>query len=285
MDSSGRLFIVSTPIGNRQDITLRALQTLESVGLIACEDTRKTGRLIKGYGISNRLTAFHEYNEKQKTPVLIKKLGEGVSIALVSNAGTPLISDPGHRLAEAATRVGIPVIPIPGVSAAITALSVSGLPTDAFTFMGFPPRKNLKLEKFLLEMAGENRTLIFYESPVRIEALLKKMLEIFGDRRCMLAREMTKLYEEFLHGNISSLLEKIKTHKETRGEFTLVVAGAGRPGPVSKEAIHKRILEAFNGSETGISEISRRLASELGVSRREVYEESLRLFRKKGKTD
>jgi len=273
---------VSTPIGNRQDITLRALETLETVDLIACEDTRKTGRLMKEYGICSRLTSFHEHNEQQKTPVLIKRLEEGTSIALVSDAGTPLISDPGHRLARAATGAGIPVIPIPGASAVITALSVSGLPTDSFTFMGFPPKKGGKLEQFLLDLAGVRQTLVFYESPARIQNLLKKMLVIFGDRQCMIAREMTKLYEEFLHGNISGLLEKLAEHKEARGEFTLVVSGAGKADSVPLETIRNRILEETRESETGISEISRQLASELGVSRRAVYEEALRLARKKG---
>ncbi|MCK5418905.1 MAG: 16S rRNA (cytidine(1402)-2'-O)-methyltransferase, partial [Desulfobacterales bacterium] len=201
--NKGVLYVVATPIGNREDITLRALNILRDVDLIAAEDTRKTGNLLAHYQIKNRLISFYEHNEKKRTPEIIGKLLDGISIALVSNAGTPSISDPGYRLIEAAIANKITVSPIPGVSAATAAMSVSALPTDSFVFIGFLPRKKAKRQQFLNELAVEPRPVIFYESPKRILTLLEEIISCMGDRPAVLAREMTKLHEEFIRGSVS----------------------------------------------------------------------------------
>jgi len=214
--NKGVLYVVATPIGNREDITLRALNILRDVNLIAAEDTRKTGNLLAHYQIKNRLISFHEHNEKKRTPEIIGKLLDGISIALVSNAGTPSISDPGYRLIEAAIANKITVSPIPGVSAATAAMSVSALPTDSFVFIGFLPRKKAKRQQFLNELAVEPRPVIFYESPKRILTLLEEIISCMGDRPAVLAREMTKLHEEFIRGSVSEIL-KFKDAKVARG--------------------------------------------------------------------
>ncbi|MCK4988264.1 MAG: 16S rRNA (cytidine(1402)-2'-O)-methyltransferase, partial [Desulfobacterales bacterium] len=209
--NKGVLYVVATPIGNREDITLRALNILRDVDLIAAEDTRKTGNLLAHYQIKNRLISFHEHNEKKRTPEIIGKLLDGISIALVSNAGTPSISDPGYRLIEAAIANKITVSPIPGVSAATAAMSVSALPTDSFVFIGFLPRKKAKRQQFLNELAVEPRPVIFYESPKRILTLLEEIISCMGDRPAVLAREMTKLHEEFIRGSVSEILKTLKS--------------------------------------------------------------------------
>ena len=203
--NNGVLYVVATPIGNREDITLRALNILRDVDLIAAEDTRKTGKLLAFYQIKNRLISFHEHNEKKRTPEMIAKLLKGVSIALVSNAGTPSVSDPGYRLLKAAIANHITVSPIPGASAVTAAMSVAGLPTDSFVFIGFAPKKKGKRLKFLAELSAEPRSLVFYESPQRILALLEEIISCMNDRNAMLAREMTKLHEEFPPATAASL--------------------------------------------------------------------------------
>ncbi len=222
--SQGTLYIVATPIGNREDITLRALRILDEVDIIAAEDTRKTGMLLKHYNIKKPLTSYFEHNEKRKTPALIQDLQSGKNIALVSEAGTPTISDPGYRLVHAALQEEIPVVPIPGVCAAITALSVSGLPVHRFAFEGFLPPKTGKRKNFLKKLVNEERTLIFYESPHRITAALEDIREVFGDRPAVLTRELTKMHEEHMQGSISTIIESL-AEKSLKGEFTLVVAG------------------------------------------------------------
>ena len=206
-ETNGVLYVVATPIGNREDITLRALDILREVNLIAAEDTRKSGNFLTHYQIKNRLISFHEHNEKKRTPELIGKLLDGTTIALVSNAGTPSVSDPGYRLIEAAIANKITVTPIPGVTAATAAMSVSGLPTDSFVFIGFAPKKKGKRLKFLTELSAEPRPLIFYESPKRILSLMEEIISCMGDRNAMLAREMTKLHEEFVRGTVSQILD------------------------------------------------------------------------------
>lgn len=222
--NSGTLYIVSTPIGNLEDITLRALRILKEVDLIAAEDTRKTGTLLNHYHIKKPLTSYFEHNEQAKTPILLERLQTGLNLALVSSAGTPTLSDPGYRLVRGALDEAIPVIPVPGVSAALTALSVSGLPVHRFCFEGFPPPKTGKRKKFLKSISDEPRTLIFYESPHRAVASLADMLEIFGDRPAVLAREITKLYEDIRYGLLSTILDEIRS-APLKGEITLVVAG------------------------------------------------------------
>src|SRR5210317_1276343 len=233
----GVLYVVATPIGNREDITLRALDILREVDLIAAEDTRKSGSLLAHYQIKNRLISFHEHNEKKRTSELIGKLLGGMTIALVSNAGTPLVSDPGYRLIEAAIANKITVTPIPGVTAATAAMSVSGLPTDSFVFVGFAPKKKAKRLKFLTELSGEPRALIFYESPKRILSLMEEIISCMGDRNAMLAREMTKLHEEFVRGTVSQILKTIKARPSFKGECTLLVAGGEASEQINSEIV------------------------------------------------
>lgn len=219
--------MVSTPIGNLEDITLRALRILKEVDLIAAEDTRRTGLLLKHFGIETPLTSYFEGNELKKGEWLITRLKEGDRIALVSDAGTPGISDPGYRLVRLAIENGIPVIPIPGPSAIITALSVSGLPTDSFIFKGFLSHKSKKRRDQIQQLKKLRETLIFYESPHRIHQTLQDIFEILGDREMVLARELTKIYEEILRGKVSEVIRQIEDRK-LKGEITLVISGKKR---------------------------------------------------------
>jgi 16S rRNA (cytidine1402-2'-O)-methyltransferase len=223
----GILYIVSTPIGNLEDITLRALRTLKEVDLIAAEDTRHTGLLLKHFGIRTSLTSYFEGNELRKRELILLRLKQGDHIALVSDAGTPGISDPGFRLIQWVIENQIPVVPIPGPSAAITALSVSGLPTDAFLFKGFLPHKSKKRRDLLKELAEVRETLVFYESPHRLSETLQDLFDILGDREIVLTRELTKVYEEVLRGKLSEVTNQIGERK-LKGEITLVIAGRAR---------------------------------------------------------
>jgi 16S rRNA (cytidine1402-2'-O)-methyltransferase len=226
MDSTvfpGTLYLVATPIGNLDDITYRAVKVLGSVDLIAAEDTRKTKILLDHYAISKPLTSYFNYNERQRTPQLIEKLRQGQSIALVSDAGTPGVSDPAYYIVRAALESGIPIIPIPGPSAFVSALIVSGLPTDRFVFEGFLPVKKGRKTKLGI-LSTEPRTMIFYESPHRILKTLEEIRSTFGERNVVVARELTKKFEEIVRGPISSVLASL-TSKPTRGEYVLVVEG------------------------------------------------------------
>jgi 16S rRNA (cytidine1402-2'-O)-methyltransferase len=225
--AQGTLYIVSTPIGNMEDITLRALRILKEVDLIAAEDTRRTGLLLKHFEIQTPLTSYFEGNELKKRGYILSKLKEDKNIALVSDAGTPGISDPGFRLIQLAIENQISIVPIPGPSAVITALSVSGLPTDAFLFQGFLPHKSKKRRDLLKELEEVRETLIFYESPHRFSETLKDILEILGDREIVLTRELTKVYEEILRGKVSQIQNMIGERK-LKGEITLVVEGKTR---------------------------------------------------------
>jgi 16S rRNA (cytidine1402-2'-O)-methyltransferase len=276
-EKNGMLCVVSTPIGNREDITLRALNILREVDLVAAEDTRKTGKLLAHYQIKNRLISFHEHNEKKRTPELIGKLLDGMAIALVSNAGTPMVSDPGYRLIEAAIVNKITVTPIPGVTAATAAMSVSGLPTDSFVFIGFAPKKKAKRLKFLTELGAEPRPLIFYESPKRILSLMEEIISCMGDRNAMLAREMTKLHEEFLRGTVSQILKTIRARSVIKGECTLVVAGAEASEQVDTEFVKAEIKAALQNGQNGLSKIARTIAKKYGLPKNEVYDLALKI--------
>jgi 16S rRNA (cytidine1402-2'-O)-methyltransferase len=223
----GLLYIVSTPIGNREDITLRALRILKEVNLIAAEDTRHTLLLLRHFGIQTPLTSYFEGNELKKKEFILSKLKQGDQIALVSDAGTPGISDPGFRLIQTAIENQIPIVPIPGPSAVITALSVSGLPTDAFLFKGFLPHKSKKKRDLLQKLEEIKETLIFYESPHRLSKTLNDIFDLLGDREMVLTRELTKVYEEILRGKVSEIQTLIRDRK-LKGEITLVISGKTR---------------------------------------------------------
>lgn len=223
-NSSGTLYLVATPIGNLDDITYRAVKILSSVDLIAAEDTRKTKILLDHYNISKPMLSYFSYNEKHRAPQLIEKLLQGQSIALVSDAGTPGISDPAFFIVRAALENSIPIIPIPGASACISALIVSGLATDSFVFEGFLPIKKGRKTKFE-SLKNEPRTIIFYESPHRVLKTLNEIFTYFGDRNIVVARELTKKFEEVVRGPVSSVLKDLSA-KATRGEYVIVVEGA-----------------------------------------------------------
>jgi len=228
------LYVVATPIGNLEDMTLRALRILKEVDLIAAEDTRHTGLLLKHFGIETPLTSYFQGNESKKKEYILSRLNEGHSVALVSDAGTPGISDPGFRLIQVAIQNQVPVIPIPGPSAVIAALSVSGLPTDAFLFRGFLPHKSKKRRDLLSEIEGARETVIFYESPHRIAETLQDIFDVLGDREIVLTRELTKVYEEILRGRVSEVQNQIKG-RTLKGEITLLISGKTRKSKESGE--------------------------------------------------
>jgi len=221
----GCLYIVSTPIGHLEDITLRALRILKEVSVVAAEDTRHTQKLFNHYQIHTPMTSYHDHNKEEKTEVLLQRLKEGHSMALVADAGTPGISDPGYYLINRCIQAGIPLSPVPGPSAFLAALAVSGLPTDAFLFEGFLPKKQAGRLKHLLALKEEPRTIILYESPHRLVRCLHDLYKTWGDRRAMVAREITKLFEEIVRGRLSEIIPKME-NRVIRGEITLVIEGS-----------------------------------------------------------
>jgi 16S rRNA (cytidine1402-2'-O)-methyltransferase len=269
----GILYLVATPVGNLEDITLRALRILKEVDLIACEDTRHTGKLLTRYSIGTPRESYHKFNEESRTPRLIGLLQEGKNIALVSDSGTPLISDPGFELVSACRIEGIPVIPIPGPSAAIAALTGSGLPTDSFFFAGFLPARAAERRRRLEQLAGIPATLIFYEAPHRILASLEDMIAVLGSRQATLARELTKVHEEFLHGTIPELLQILRARPAIQGELVLVVE-RGRAAPAARDWPQsiKEHLEA-EMTATGLSrnEALKIVAQKRGITRKQAY--------------
>lgn len=273
----GDLYVIATPIGNREDITLRALNVLARVDLVATEDTRHTLRLLSHHNIKRRLISYHEHNEKERTKKLLDKLNSGLSVALVSNAGTPTVSDPGYQLIKTAIERDIRVVPIPGVSAAVTALSVSGMPTDSFVFVGFLARKKGKRLEQLRKLAFEQRTIIFYESPRRIQVLLEEIVSNIGDRKGVLCREMTKLYEEFVRDNLSDILRSLKERPSVKGECTLLVAGNEENKDVSMEKVRKEIKKRLASAKGGLSDIAKEIAKKYNLPKNRVYNEALKI--------
>lgn len=267
----GRLYVVATPIGNMEDITFRALRVLGEVDLVAAEDTRHTGRLMTRHHIRTPLVSYHEHNETERTPVLIDRLKSGISIALVTDAGTPSVSDPGYRLIRAAVKNGIDTVPVPGVSAAVAALSVSGLPTDAFVFAGFMPRRKAKRRKALAAYASEEKTAIFFESPRRIVRLLEEIAEIVGDRYGVLSREMTKRHETFYRGPVATIAAELKRQSEVKGECTLVLSGCPQTASVDIDDLCPRIEAALKGSDSTVSQIAKQIAAQTGWAKSKVY--------------
>jgi 16S rRNA (cytidine1402-2'-O)-methyltransferase len=266
------LYIVSTPIGNMGDITVRALQTLAAVDIIAAEDTRVSRILLDRYGIRRRPVAYHEHNAAAAGPRLIAEIAGGRSVALVSDAGTPLVSDPGYRLVRLAIEAGLPVIPIPGASAAIAALSASGLPTDAFFFAGFPPSRAQARARFLAGLATIPATLVFYESPRRLAASLAAMHAALGQRQAVVAREITKLFEEFRRGTLSALAEHFAAADAPKGEIVVCV---GPPGEAAETDIDG-LLERLAG-EMPAAKAAAEAARLTGLARGELYQRLLRL--------
>lgn len=227
MSNQGILYVIATPIGNLADITLRALDTIKRVEIILAEDTRVTGKLLEHYGIRTKLESLHDFNESKRVPVLIKRLLNGVDIGLVSDAGTPLISDPGYKLVALARREGIQVRPIPGASAVVAALSVAGIPTDRFVFEGFLPRKTVERQARLLALQHEIRSMVFYESPHRIRQLIQACIDVFGRyRKATLLRELTKRFEQHFSGKLVRIQQALhESPKSIKGEYVLVVSG------------------------------------------------------------
>jgi len=271
----GTLYVVATPIGNLEDITLRALSVLRTVDLVAAEDTRKTARLLRHFEISVPLLSYHDHNETARAPELVQRLRDGAAIALVTTAGTPCISDPGYRVVAAAAAAGLPVVPVPGPSAAAAALSASGLPSDAFAFEGFLPKKTGKRTARLQALASDPRTLIVYESPQRITALVESMLPVFGNRPAVLARELTKRYEEFIRGDLGDILATLKQRGDIKGECTLLVAGRAEEGAASWAEARDAIRRGLATRSKGLSELAREVAHAHGLPRQAVYEQAL----------
>jgi 16S rRNA (cytidine1402-2'-O)-methyltransferase len=276
------LYVVATPIGNLEDITLRAIRVLAGVDLIAAEDTRHTVRLLSHYEIRTPLISCHEHNEARRTQEIIEKIHSGESVALVSDAGTPSVSDPGYRLVRAAVKGGLDVFPIPGVSAAVTALSAAGLPTDTFLFLGFVPKKKGKRRELLASLTGEPRTLIFYESPRRVGALLEEIQDAMGDRRAVLARELTKLHEEFLRGSLSAVRDAVAARSELKGECTLLVAGASATEPIADVQLAGILADALSRPDVHLSSLAKSLAGKYKIPRKRVYDLALKIQKRIG---
>ena len=265
----GTLYVVATPIGNLEDITLRALRVLKEVDVIAAEDTRHTQILLSHYGIRTPLTSYHEHNEKTKARQLMSRLERGEQIALVSDAGTPAISDPGYRLAVEAIRGGIPVIPIPGASALTAVLSAGGLPTDRFVFDGFLPAKKQERRARLRALSSETRTLVIYEAPHRLTETLNDLVEILGDRETVLAREVSKVHEEFLRGRLTEVAKQI-AGREIKGELTLLIGGSRGRSEVSQEQIEEEIRK-LKDDGLRVKEIAEILGEKYGYPKKEIY--------------
>jgi 16S rRNA (cytidine1402-2'-O)-methyltransferase len=272
---AGILYIVPTPIGNLEDITLRALRVLKEVDLIAAEDTRHTRHLLTHYGITTALTSYHEHNEREKSLALVERMQKGAHIALVSDAGTPAISDPGYRLVVEAIRAQIRVVPLPGPSALATVLSAGGLPTDRFVFEGFLPEKEHERRAKLGALRGQSATLVFYEAPHRLKETLNDMVEIFGDRDIVIAREVTKVHEEFLRGSVRDLISRL-AKRDLRGEITIVVRGSLAEAAVSESAL-KTEIRRLKSEGMRVKEIAEVLGERFGYSKKEIYRLTLDL--------
>jgi 16S rRNA (cytidine1402-2'-O)-methyltransferase len=267
---AGILYVIATPIGNLEDITLRALAILKQVDLIAAEDTRHTRILLAHYQIQTPLTSYHEHNEQSRAPLLIERLQRGENLALVTDAGTPAISDPGYRLIAGAIGAGIRIVPVPGPSALLAALSASGMPIDRFVFEGFLPNKRSDRQKKLESLRDEPRTLVFYEAPHRLHESLADMRRIFGEREIAVGRELTKLHEEFVRGSLDDVNLEL-SGRELKGEITIVARGAsGRKEAPSAEQLCSDI-DRLAKEGAGIKQIAETLGARYGLPKRQVY--------------
>ena len=273
------LYLVATPIGNLEDISLRALRVLREADLIACEDTRHTARLLRHYGITTPRESHHEHNEASHTRRILDLLRAGKNVALVSDAGTPLLSDPGYSLVRACRQEGFKVVPVPGPSAAVAALTASGLPTESFFFAGFlPPKKGARRNR-LRQIAGVPATLVFYEAPHRLLAALEDLCEILGPRQACLARELSKIHEEWLHGTLPEILAALRTRPQILGEITLLVdRGALEAVPAGTDwpsSIAQHLQEEMQRTGASQKEALKAVARRRGISRREAYRQLL----------
>jgi 16S rRNA (cytidine1402-2'-O)-methyltransferase len=272
----GCLYIVGTPIGNLEDITLRAIRILKEVDVIACEDTRHTQKLLNHYNIEKKLVSYHEHNEMTRSPELLIQLEQGAKIALVSDAGMPLVSDPGYRLVTLCVRHKIPVVPVPGPSAMLAALSAAGLPNEEFVFVGFLPARSGERRRMLERLRIEERTIIFYEAPHRVAESIADLLSILGDRPACLAREVTKLYEEFLRGKLSQLAESL-AERPARGEITLLVGPPEQSGVGgqldSTQSLSDRVEELIRQAKLDRKDALKLAAKERGITRRAAYDQ------------
>ncbi len=272
----GTLYLVATPIGNMSDISLRALSTLKEADLIAAEDTRVTGKLLKHYGIETSMTPYHQHSLGRKADRLLDVLNGGKSIAMVSDAGTPGISDPGHELIALCIEHGVPVVSIPGPNAIITALIVSGLSTRRFTFDGFPPRSAHERRMFFESLKGEPRTMVFYESPLRLVATLKTALQVLGDRRAAVMREATKMFEEVHRGTLSSAIERF-TDVKPKGEITFLIEGAASvPEEIGEDQVEDA-LRRFIGEGMSERDAVRHVTAMYSLPKKEVYTRMLKM--------
>ncbi|TAN70469.1 MAG: 16S rRNA (cytidine(1402)-2'-O)-methyltransferase [Magnetospirillum sp.] len=271
------LYLVATPIGNLRDITLRALDVLAAADLVACEDTRVTGRLLQLLGLKARMTPYHDHNADKVRPALIAKLQQGAVVALVSDAGTPLVSDPGFRLVQACVEHGIAVTAVPGASAALTGLQLSGLPADRFLFAGFLPSRGAGRRAVLKELEAAPATLVFFESPHRVAESLGDMATVLGNRDAAVARELTKMHEEVARGPLFDLANRYAL-APPRGEVVIVVAPPGEGDAIGIEEIEAR-LRATVAEGASVKDAAALIAAETGHPRREVYAAALRLFR------
>ena len=272
---SGTLYIIATPIGNLEDITYRAVRILGEVDLIAAEDTRHSLKLLNHFNISKPLTSYFDHNQQFKGERILHTLRQGKNVALISDAGTPCISDPGYNLVRDAVAEQIPVIPIPGACAAITALSGSGLPSDSFTFAGFPPSRQGKRRAFLTEMSALPGTLLLYEAPHRLDNTLHDIREVMGERQVVVARELTKIYEEFIRGTVPELLATIGQDK-VRGEVVILIA-PGEAVPAEVEPLDDLLRRLLDKEGLSVKDAAKKASLITGTSRNEAYSEALRL--------
>jgi 16S rRNA (cytidine1402-2'-O)-methyltransferase len=276
---SGTLYVVATPLGNLEDITLRALRVLKAVDVIAAEDTRHSRNLLRHFGIETPLTSYYDQTERRKAPQLVAELQHGKSVALISDAGTPGIADPGYHLVRAAIAAGVRVEAVPGPSAVAAAVSVAGLPTDRFAFDGFVPVKPGARRRFFEAIAHEPRTVVVYEAARRLDACLQDLHAVLGDRPIVVVRELTKMFEEILRGAVQEILTQLqqrRVHTELQGEVTLLIAGAEpADAPVDIEEM-RAAIQRLRAAGLSLKEIARTLARERGWSRREVYQAGLK---------
>lgn len=277
------LYLVATPIGNLEDITFRAVRVLKEVDLIACEDTRQTQKLLNHYGIATRTISYHEHNEMTRSAELVKEMQEGATIALVSDAGMPGISDPGFRLVSLATRHHLPVVPIPGAAAFLSALVASGLPTDSFRFSGFLPAKRSERRAALEAVKTSPRTQVFYEAPHRLLETLTDICEVLGDdRHVVIAREVTKLHEEFLRGRASEVLEILKSRDGVKGEITLLIGKAEesiahvQTSALARRSVKDRLEQIVAEEKIDEKTALKKVAKERGISKSQAYREMQR---------